>query len=288
MKKNKGFGLVAILIIIGALILSGGAYYVGKSSKAPAQNPPVNNYQPVTQNDVVNNSVAENKSNCKVGDAPWTKVLSPNGGEIFTEGQKITVKWESCNVNENVSVVLESPGHDFSGPWIGLEIPNTGTAEYTLPSFKSNTHEVTAQPGKFYKIRVATASARVKQGWSDNTFTINSATVASEKCTDVVNELFSKYISRNNDLIDSKINSINLFAEKNNNQGAQYFNASATKDACMFSVNYSVKPTSTAYSVWTAGNGHESTGGWIINKTGYVTIDKNSNGFYVVNMGTGY
>ncbi len=46
MKKNKGFGLIGILIILG-----GGAYYVGKSSKAPTQNPPANNYQPVTQND---------------------------------------------------------------------------------------------------------------------------------------------------------------------------------------------------------------------------------------------
>ena len=79
-----------------------------------------------------------------------------------------------------------------------------------------------------------------------------------------------------------------MLASLNDAQGAQYFTGNITNNACMVSVGYSVKPTSAAYFNWTAGNGHESSDGWIVNKSGFVTLDKNSSGYYIASMGTGY
>lgn len=33
---------------------------------------------------------------CFPGMTPWVKVISPNGGETFTAGQQVTVRWSSC------------------------------------------------------------------------------------------------------------------------------------------------------------------------------------------------
>ena len=93
MKNNKGFlGLGIILAIIVVLVIGGGAYYLGTKNVSVPKNTEENNQPIENQNSIVNNNiVADNKDNCKVGDTPWLKLLSPNGGETYVLGQTINI-----------------------------------------------------------------------------------------------------------------------------------------------------------------------------------------------------
>lgn len=115
----------------------------------------------------------------------------------------------------------------------------------------------------------------------------SASVMTKEKCVNQAKALFPAYISKNNDLSDSKIENVSFFAFKNTNEGAQYF-TKGSDDACMVSIKYSVKPIASAFTNWTAGNGHEGSNGWIEGKSGFMTIDKNNTGYYVVGIGTGY
>ena len=89
MKNNKGFGLIAILIIVGILIIGGGTYYVVKNSKDPAQNLSVNNYQPVVQNNVTDNP-AVNSNNTSQNPIAQTS----NNNQT---AEKLSVSTTSCS-----------------------------------------------------------------------------------------------------------------------------------------------------------------------------------------------
>jgi len=66
MKYNKGFALIAIIaIIIGALVIVGGAYYLGKSSKVENNNVATNNLPQENQNQVGEN-LLEYKTPCEI------------------------------------------------------------------------------------------------------------------------------------------------------------------------------------------------------------------------------
>ncbi len=106
-----------------------------------------------------------------------------------------------------------------------------------------------------------------------------------QACVDTANSLLPAYILEQGDYLDLKINTVNFFALKSNTSDSQYFTGNPTNDACMVNVNYSVKLKPGAIN---AGNGTVSLNGWTINKSGYATIDKNSSGYYVYSMGTGY
>jgi hypothetical protein len=151
---------VALIIIVILLVPRKNINHLIVDEKN--QNIQAQNVQPV----VVDKS--SNDPQC----SPSLTLISPNGGEVYRPGQQISVTWKSCNVRGNVSIILESPGHNFNGPWISDEIPNTGMATFMLPTFYSSSQEVSAQPGKFYKIRIASPSARVNQDYSDDFFTI--------------------------------------------------------------------------------------------------------------------
>jgi hypothetical protein len=152
------------------------------------------------QNNVVNNPVQNTPTNNVVSDclpsSPSTiKVLSPNGGETFTTGQQITVKWKSCNVAPNsIGIVLikhnpsisyaQSEGQgDYAGfslggfdPYVGTA--NDGSQQVTLPSasvsnFVSGQHYFIAVTGLGDATHIG--SGYSPRDYSDNLFTINSA-----------------------------------------------------------------------------------------------------------------
>jgi len=123
MKKNKGFGLVGVLILVVAVLAVGGvAYYTGKNA----------------------NKAPENKG-CLPATAPWIKVVSPNGGETYVAGQQITVEWTSCNVlapiylslkRQDPNQVLENNNDNgLIYPWVlGTDgTANDGSEQVTLP-----------------------------------------------------------------------------------------------------------------------------------------------------------
>jgi hypothetical protein len=168
MKNNKGFGLISlILIIVGVLLIAGGSYYFGKSYNKIA--PVVEEHQNSSGNDVIANTI---QSDCLLTTSPWIKILSPNGGETYTAGQQIEVKWKSCNMS-TVDVGVSFVGYPYSdngarffpGKWINNSL---GSEKITIP-----TNVLTGK----YIVNVSTPggeSPYEAEDSSDNFFTIQA------------------------------------------------------------------------------------------------------------------
>ena len=113
---------------------------------------------------------------CAPTDPASITVLSPNGGEVYTSGQNITVTWHSCNgTDPQVTIVLKST-QSLYGAEIAT-VPDTGTATIALPTaLYSGT--ISLVSGNYYKINLQLGGS-VMGGHiaptdnSDNTFTIN-------------------------------------------------------------------------------------------------------------------
>jgi hypothetical protein len=204
MKTNKGIiGLGLILaIVLGIAVVGGGAYYLGKGSnklevKTPENVLPNNEDQniPVVENQKTN-TTPQVVAKCNSNSPSAIKLISPNGGEVYKAGDKITVKWESCNVDkDSVSIALIKHGpsslysqrewiDDYAGFTLGGIDPYKGVVddgihEITLPlSTDSNLIS-----GQHYFISINGGGDKTKVGsgyhpsdYSDGLFTINSAT----------------------------------------------------------------------------------------------------------------
>lgn len=113
---------------------------------------------------------------------PSITVLSPNGGESYTDGQQITINWASSNIPSSSLVNLALFSYDANNNAIGsvgLTTPtaNDGTEVVTLPtilSMKSNgiAGYSNITYGKYFKIMVGTPDPNAKTDLSDNLFTI--------------------------------------------------------------------------------------------------------------------
>ena len=91
---------IGILIVLGVLVLSAPMF---KTAKAD-----IFNYIPrdsmsatavLSTTDASAQRVALKICSSTGTAQPWIQVLSPNGGESYVTGQKITVKWTSCNIS---------------------------------------------------------------------------------------------------------------------------------------------------------------------------------------------
>jgi hypothetical protein len=81
--------------------------------------------------------------NCRPDSPPHIRLLSPNGGEKFKEGQKVKVKWQSCNVTPPLIIFISQ--HDSpqpyraksepggSGSGVAEQLEDDGEEEITLP-----------------------------------------------------------------------------------------------------------------------------------------------------------
>jgi len=196
MNKNKGIigiGLI-VAIVLGIIVVGSGAYYLGKSGNKQEVKSP--------ENILLNNGnqelpVVDNKKDIKetttttecVSNSPSSiKVLSPNGGETYTAGQKITVKWKSCNFPSNanginISVVWKGDMEALTATEIN-GTPNDGQELITLPrqekikDFYTNTFVVHAQ------MNIPGQNLTVDGDDSDNSFTINSITKTDIQLTE--------------------------------------------------------------------------------------------------------
>ena len=116
---------------------------------------------------------------------PSIKVISPNGGETFTDGQQITVKWSSCNIPASSVATLALHLYDINNNSLGnIGLTNSaslndGTETITLPTLA---YIKQANPGLFqnavfgkhFKIDLGSGVNGAVQDFSDNLFTINS------------------------------------------------------------------------------------------------------------------
>lgn len=183
MNKNKGIiGIGFILaIVLGIIVVGGGAYYLGtkKSIKLVENNSHEVSAGPYgTEADYV--APAPITTTCTSTSVPSLKVVSPNGGEAYTAGQKITVKWDSCNFPSNakgvnITVAWKGNLEALSFP-IANGTPNDGQELITLPSqekikdFYNNKFVVHVQ------MNIVGQDLTVNGDDSDNSFTINAST----------------------------------------------------------------------------------------------------------------
>ncbi|MFA6325245.1 MAG: peptidoglycan-binding domain-containing protein [Candidatus Paceibacterota bacterium] len=109
---------------------------------------------------------------------PWINVISPNGGEVYTAGQHITITWTSCNI----------PAGDFvKANLVFNGVPNNAgysavpgvynSMNYLFPDNSLFTSG-SLQSGLFYKIELTSINfstgAQHAQDLSNNLFTINA------------------------------------------------------------------------------------------------------------------
>ena len=210
MNQNKGiigFGLL-VAIVLGIAVIGGGAYYLGKGSNKLEVKIP-ENVLPNVENQKL--PVAENTKNpqvvsdCNSSSKPSITVLSPNGGEMFKSGDRITVRWSSCNILKSTPIKILLQGN-FSGETLntstlsnfnlGLtaypkdKLLNSGIATPLTIPVSGHTQWSGYSPnmeyGTYYRIFISTDlpdSTNISD-ISDNLFTINSLVKDISKADD--------------------------------------------------------------------------------------------------------
>lgn len=127
----------------------------------PASNPPVSVLNPT----------------CNSTSSPRINIVSPNGGETYSTGQKLAVNWNSCNVGNSVAIILEHYDiNNILDKGINLTPSNTlndGSEFVVLPVLTQN-------PESNYKIvvvdqQVIPGISESTNDYSDKSFTINDA-----------------------------------------------------------------------------------------------------------------
>lgn len=224
MKTNKGFaGLEILVVILVILAIGGGVYYKNKhkTTVAVEQNTEDTASPSMTEgkkgttvktktNDSV--SSAENASataNCTPASKPSITITSPNGGEIFTAGREMAVKWKSCNIPASTPVDILLQGNFTAGPWGasptsnfnlasvlvgGGNLINSGSETFTLPTQVAGGwtgNSTTMTYGNYYKVYISRnlASAVEVSDISDNSFTISGSTFSTKLPTLYVNTM---------------------------------------------------------------------------------------------------
>jgi len=101
-------------------------------------------------------------------------VLAPNGGEAFTSGKVVTVRWQSAGITETVLVEFSIEGGTSWTPVYPPNVGNTGQYKWLVPLVDSTKA----------MIRVSSSNRPAMAATSANTFSI----VASTPVADLVNE----------------------------------------------------------------------------------------------------
>ncbi|MEI6580942.1 MAG: hypothetical protein WCO07_02090, partial [bacterium] len=124
-------------------------------------------------------------TDCLPTTTSWIKVLSPNGGETYTAGQKVNIKWKSCNVptNQELVVSLGYKNNNTAGDLVFSGTLNDGSEILTVPQNSVFTQKQ-YQLGKFYRAFIETPGIDAQtqlyvSDYSDNFFTIKQS---STKC----------------------------------------------------------------------------------------------------------
>jgi hypothetical protein len=116
---------------------------------------------------------------CGVNTAPWVQVTSPNGGESYAEGDKITVKWKTCNIPANTTAKLSLLPITVNGTVIPVPTPatfttNSGSVLFMLPE-QANFPQIAY--GNYYKFHIDFPSLALSGDDSNNFFIITPTVV---------------------------------------------------------------------------------------------------------------
>lgn len=119
--------------------------------------------------------------------APWIHITSPNGGEVYITGQRITVTWTSCNIPGNAtgSITLDdyhSQSSQGLNNGVSENFPNTGSAVVILPPAGSGIYDSNTPTdfGKYFKVGISYSVfspqfETIAQDLSDGLFTVNDS-----------------------------------------------------------------------------------------------------------------
>lgn len=194
MNQNKGIIGIGLLvaIVLGIVVLGGGAYYLGKknssddSSYMPDKecgfngekcNKDKNLQQDQNQLVADKSTIPQAVPDCNSSSKPSIKVISPNGGETYTLGQTIDIKWSSKCIDSKALVYLNIGVKDsqaVSELLDGLKVANNGSYNFAIPS----NYNVGGNKSNKYEVGISYIYGNGEQvsDISDNSFTINSAT----------------------------------------------------------------------------------------------------------------
>jgi len=169
---------VPILILVIVLLLIAGGYYIYSNKSI---SPDTQNITTETENVVVDDSAlpTNNTSTIAPGSAtpispnatPSIKIINPNGGEMWKEGQTQVVQWSAQNIVGNQSVKLV----DLNNRVVltitsDIAANNTSTGLYQISWVLPQEFVSEASPIK-YKILVS-ANNGLALDYSDTPFTI--------------------------------------------------------------------------------------------------------------------
>jgi hypothetical protein len=122
-------------------------------------------------------------TSCSASGIPSIKVLSPNGGEVFTPGQEFTPTWTTCNIPGGDKIVAVVTVYDSRGNGaesIGYGQVADGSVHLKLPSGSDYSK------GTIYKLLLRwlnPATNNYVDDYSDTYFTIGSRTITPVETT---------------------------------------------------------------------------------------------------------
>ncbi len=114
---------------------------------------------------------------CNQNSAPWIRVTSPNGGEVYQAGQQINVTWQSCMIpsTEQVFIQLAIGPLNGNGSNNFESLPfythNDGSESVTFPSTLFEAPD-SWNYGNNFRVKVVLNSNQGISDFSDNLFTI--------------------------------------------------------------------------------------------------------------------
>ena len=95
----------------------------------------------------------------------FVKVLSPSGGETFTEGQAMTITWDSSSNIDQVAIMYKTDQHH--GNWVAFSTPNTKSYTWSNIDVGNTTNT------QFYIEIIAYETGKGSTTAFGNYFTIN-------------------------------------------------------------------------------------------------------------------
>jgi peptidoglycan hydrolase-like protein with peptidoglycan-binding domain len=126
---------------------------------------------------------------CNAGDKPWIRVATPNGAETYKAGDKVEVKWTSCNLPKNTLITAQLDNYTVNagyGPLVPTTIApttslalnnatvNDGQEVFRFPGSTAYVGNLYSLFGKHFNIVLTAHYPTSGATWdrSDDTFTI--------------------------------------------------------------------------------------------------------------------
>jgi membrane-bound inhibitor of C-type lysozyme len=125
---------------------------------------------------VLENNAEKNYKGCVVLTSEGVKVISPNGGDKWSKGEKVKILWSAAKEIKSVNIRLSISGNEDSQNFnaaIASGAPNTGNYEWTVQDLYAEVLEVKALPASDkYLVTIEDKDHNNVYDMSDATFSI--------------------------------------------------------------------------------------------------------------------